>query len=207
MIKGGARMRRLFHHLKLTRKAMLKKLLKLLAASAAVLAFAASFAPSFAYSIDPQVYAGTKLIPARECSATQNMCYLRVKINYNDPEIANGVWFATLPKSAYILAIDVDVTAAFDASGNNYLSIGATQTGTNFLATTGGGGASVDLTSATVQHATAAAGLGLTVTGNSTYQTQINGAVPVYVRYIQTTNPATHGSAVILITYAKNDDQ
>src|ERR1700733_4036209 len=92
--------------------------------------------PSFALYTDPAVINGQKIIPERTCSRTQDVCYLRVTINFNDNSIGNGVWAFTLPSNAYVLTMDLDVTTAFNAGTNNNLTIGATATGTDFLAAT-----------------------------------------------------------------------
>src|SRR6185312_15944835 len=161
---------------------------------AAVIA-GAGVVPSFALSADP-----VRTIPARECSATQTVCYLRATINFNDPNIANGVWGFTLPASAYVLSVDLDVTTAFNAATTNNLTIGATATGTDFLAAT-------SITSAGIQHLTSAAGLGVAVTANATKQTQINGGVPVYFRYTQTGTASTAGVVTVVISFAKNNEK
>jgi hypothetical protein len=171
-----------------------------LAAMAAAFLAAAFIVPASALVTDPN-----KIIPERSCSATQNVCYVRVTVNFNDPRISSGVWFATLPKNAYVLAIDAYVGTAFNAATTNYLSIGATATGTDFLATTGTN-ASVTLGSTGTTHATSAAGLGLVATGSSSLQTAANGAVPVYIRYQQSGTAATAGVVTVVVAYIKNDD-
>jgi len=181
----------------------MKNLLK--SALAAALLASSALSPVSAYTVDPGVQAGTKIIPERNCQLGQEVCYARVTVNYNDSNIASGVWFATLPANAYILAIDAYVTTAFNAAGNNYLSIGATKTGTDFVATTGAN-ASVTLGSTGIYHLTAAAGLGLAATGNTSLQTALNSAVPLYIRYQQTSTAATAGVVTVVITFAKNND-
>jgi hypothetical protein len=171
---------------------------------ASVLAFTA-IAPSFALTSDPGLTIGTngdrqRIIPARNCSAAQDVCYLRATVNFNDPTISSGIWAFTLPNAAYILAVDADVTTAFNATSTNTISIGATPTGTDFLAAT-------SVTSAGVQHLTSAAGLGLAATGNTALQLAINGAIPVFFRYVQTGTAATAGQATFVITYAPNNDK
>jgi hypothetical protein len=187
---------------------------------AGVLAMSA-IAPAFALTSDPGLVIGTngdrqRIIPARSCSESQTVCYLRATVNFNDPTIANGIWAFTLPNAAYILAIDADVTTAFNATTTNTISIGASPTGTDFLAAT-------SVTAAGIQHLTSAAGLGIAATGpvfnpetvapGSTFscpnanQLAINCAIPVFFRYVQTGTAATAGSVTFVITYAKNNDK
>ncbi len=166
----------------------------------------ALIAPSHALVTDP-----TKIIPARYCELGQQVCYERVTVNFNDPRLSSGVWFATIPKNAYILSIDADTTTAWNAATTNLLTIGATAASANEIV--------ADCSTATaclsnhtttiatgVVHLTTAAGLALAITGSSTYQTVINGDVPLFVKYVQTGTAATTGSTTFVITYSKNDD-
>jgi hypothetical protein len=182
---------------------MLKNLIMAALAAAFALAFAG--VPVEAITVDPQVAAGTKIIPARQCSNTQNMCYLRVTLNWNDADFSVGggatEWVATLPKNAYILAIDADVTTAFTSGQGSTLVIGATKTSGNEIVASG-----ITMTTGGLYHLTSAAGLGVTVTGSSTYQTQLNGAVPVYFKYGYS-GTVLAGSVTVLITYAQDNDQ
>lgn len=156
--------------------------------------------PAFAITTDPGVISGTRIIPERNCSLAQDVCYLRATMNFNDNSITGGVWTFTLPKNAYILAMDMDVTTAFNAGTTNNMSIGATATGTDFLAATSVG-------STGVTHLTSAAGLGVAATANSSLQTALNGAVPVYFRYVTSGTAATAGSVTVVITFAKANDK
>ena len=181
----------------------------LLASSAVLTPFVT---PAGAVTEDPQVYGGTKLIPPRECSATQNLCYIRATVNFNDTNIASGVWFATVPKNAYILAIDVDVVTAFNAATTNLLTIGATKANANeIVADCGTATACVSNHTTTIatgiSHLTTAAGLALAITGSATYQTAQNGGTPIYAKFAQTGTAATTGQAVFVITYVPNNDQ
>lgn len=152
-------------------------------------------APALALVTDP-----TKAIPERFCQG-QAVCYFKVTVNFNDPRIASGVWFDTLPKNAFIISIDAQVTTAFNAGTTNVLTVGATPTSNEIVAS--------GITAGTVgiYHLTTAAGLGNTVTNNPTYQTQLNGVVPVYVKYAQTGTAATAGSVTIVIAFAKDNDR
>ena len=188
---------------------MLKNFHKI--ATAYAIAMALVFAPLMsakAYTVDPNVFAGTKVIAARECgNGTQAICYLRVTFNFNDANIGTGVQFATLPKNAYISAIDVYVTTAFNAAGNNFLSVGVTSAGVEFVATTGGATVTATLPTPGVYHLTAAAGLGLAATSVAGSQTMVNGGVPVFLKYTQTSTAATTGKATMVIMFAMDNDE
>ncbi len=219
MNDGGALMRRLFDQLKHMRKSMLTKLKTLSRAMLAAALFAAFAIPAFAYTIDPQVYAGTKIIPMRSCSAAQNICYVRVTLNWNDANIKNGIWFASIPANAYIMAIDTDTTVAWNATTTNVLTLGVTQASANELMADCGT-ATACLSNATttiatgVIHLTTAAGLGVAVTANTSLQKAYSSAgtsvVPAYLalyaKYTQTGTAASAGSTTFVITYAKADD-
>jgi hypothetical protein len=222
MNDGGALMRRLFRQLKHMRKPMHKHLLKGALAALIALALAAPIAfmvPAIAYTIDPQVYAGTKVIPMRTCSTTQNVCYTRVTLNWNDANIKNGIWFASIPASAYILAIDADTTTAWNATTTNVLTLGVTQASANeLMADCGTATACLSNSTTTIAtgvvHLTTAAGLGVAVTANTSlqkaYSSSGTSVVPAYLalyaKYTQTGTAATTGSTTFVITWAKSDD-
>ena len=170
------------------------------AASTLLLALLA-VSPVSALVLDPGLSSNSaralqRLIPGRECSHTESVCSMRATVNFSDGLIGSGVWAFTIPQNAAVIAIDADVTTAFNAGTTNTLSIGATPTGTDFLAAT-------SVSSAGIQHLTSAVGLGLTATGNTALQTQLNGAVPVYFRYQQSGTAATAGAVTVVITYAQ----
>ena len=207
MNEGGAVARRLSLFLKTTRNEM-KKLLNLALAALLFAAFSiAPTAPSMALVTDPN-----KIITTRDCGGEQNLCFLRVTVNFNDPGIASGVWFATVPKNAYILAIDVSVTTAFNAATTNLLTLGATKSSANeIVADCGTATACVSNHTTTIgtgiSHLTTAAGLATAITGNTTYQTALNGDVPLYAKFAQTGTAATTGVATFVIIYAANIDR
>ena len=205
-------LRRLFLPLNLMRENMNTSFKHALAGIAAAFMALAPIVPASAITEDPQVFNGGKLIPPRECSAAQNLCYIRATVNYNDSNIANGVWFATLPKNAYVLAIDVDVTTAFNAATTNLLTIGATKANANeIVADCSTATACVSNHTTTIatglSHLTTAAGLAVAITGSATYQTAQNGGTPVYAKFAQTGTAATTGQAIFVITYTMNNDQ
>ena len=143
----------------------------------------------------------TRTIPQRALQE-QVVQYYRATINYNDINIANGVWFGTLPPNAYILSIDAQVVTAFNAGTTNVVTIGATQANANEIVASG-------ITAGTtgIYHLTTAAGLGNVVTNNTTYQTQQAAGVPMWAKYAQTGTAATAGSVIVIIAYVLNNDQ
>jgi hypothetical protein len=150
-------------------------------------------------------------IPART-QPGQVVQYCRVTVNYNDPNIKTGQSFCTLSKSAYILSIDAQVTTAFNAATTNVFTIGATSASSNEIVADGGSGSTTNISNSTTSiaagmfHLTAAAGIGLTVTSNATYQTALNGGVPIFAKYTQTGTAATTGAITVIIAYCENND-
>ena len=147
------------------------------------------------------------IVPYRQMPG-QVVNYYRVTINFNDPNISTGQLFGGLPNNAYILAIDVDVTTSFNAAAHNYVTLGVTSANANELVDASTSNGTISTTggaiSTGVYHLTAAVGLGIAVTGNSTYQTT-NG-VPLYAKYVQTSTAATTGSATFVIAYVPNNN-
>lgn len=152
---------------------------------------------AFALNVDQN-----RIPVSRVGQAGQQPVYYRLTINYNDPNIGTAQRFGTLPANAYILAIDADVTTAFNAGSTNVVTLGVT-TSANELVASSGSNASITAGSTGIYHLTAAAGLGLQVTGNSTW---IGLTVPLYAKYAQTGTAATAGSVTFVIEYIKNDD-
>lgn len=174
---------------------MFSKLIKSALAAAILACFA--FVPASALVTDPN-----KIIPERTCQLSQQVCYARVTVNFNDPRIASGVWFDTLSKNSFILTIDAQVVTAFNAATTNVITVGHTAASANEVVASG-------ITAGTpgMYHLTTAAGLGVATTSNATYQTALNGSVPLFVKYTQTGTAATTGQVIIVITWAKNNDQ
>ena len=170
---------------------------KLIKSALAALFFAAfAFSPSFALVTDPN-----KIIPIRDCEQSQTVCYYRLTVNFNDPRIASGVWFGTIGPSAYILQIDAYVSTAFNAVTTNVITIGTTAANANEIVASG-----ITAGSTGMYHLTSAAGLGTVITANTTYQTALNGGVPLFVKYAQTGTAATAGVVTIVLTFIKNND-
>jgi hypothetical protein len=167
----------------------------------ALLAFAllgAAVMPASALYVDQN-----RVPQAREFS-TQQVHYLRFTFNYSDPALQA---FSALPANSYILSIDADVTTAFNAGTTNVFTIGTTTTATEIVGSSGSN-AVITAGTAGIYHVTAAAGLGVAVTGNTTYQTYQGQypQVPLYVKFAQTGTAATAGSVTVVIAYVPNND-
>ena len=120
--------------------------------AAALSAFAVTAA--FALSIDQ-----TRNISKRD-ESQQSLHYYRLTVNFNDANIGAGVQFGALGQNTYIQSIDCHVTTAFNASTTNVLTFGYTKAFAGEIVASG----TLNPASATVQHLTTAAGLGLAAT-------------------------------------------
>lgn len=169
---------------------MITRYLRPIAAVALLCAFAATTA--FAISIDP-----TRTIQTRQ-ELTQQVSYYRLTVNFNDANIAAGVKFGRLPAQSYILSVDAHVTTVFNAGTTNVLTLGTTQAPANEIVDAATANGSINEASATVQHLTAAPGLGLAATAA--------GEKDLWVKYTQTGTAATTGSATIIIAFIPNND-
>ena len=172
-------------------------------------AIAAAAMVGNAYALTPEPDQ-TRVPPIRHIRV-QGVNYIRFNINWNDPNISGGVLLPmSLPANAYILSIDADVTTAFNAGTTNSVSIGVTKSSANEIAAAGTtAGTNIVAGSTGMNHLTAAAGLGVVVTGNTSDQQgggSIPAYVPVYAKYAQTGTAATAGAVTIIIAYVPNDD-
>jgi hypothetical protein len=116
---------------------------------------------------------------------TQQVHYLRKRVNYNDTLIATGVVFGTLPSGAVLVSQNVRCSTAFNAGTTNALNIGTTAGGTQLFTDAATAGAR----SPTIANLTFAADTDL------------------YIQYAQTGGAATAGVADIVIGYAPNNDK
>jgi hypothetical protein len=152
-----------------------------------------------------------RVFPPRDTHEQMSHFY-RFTVNFNDPRIATGQQFGALPSNAYILAMDSQVTTAFNAGTTNVLTVGVTSASSNELIADGAS-ATANISNNTttiatgIRHLTTAAGLGVTITGNVTYQNGSGGGVPLFAKYTQTGTAATTGSVTIIIEYIPNIDQ
>jgi len=169
---------------------------KLIKGALAALLLAGGTVGAYALVVD-----AVRIVPPR-IFATQQTHYLRFTVNFSDPNVTTARLFARVPNNSYIMAIDADVTTAFTSGAT--ISLGASTTATEIMAASGSN-ASVAIGSTGITHVTAAAGLGVAVTGNSTYQGANSSGVPIYVKLAGTT--ATVGAVTFVLTYMPDNDQ
>jgi hypothetical protein len=165
-------------------------------AAGVLVAIALSAVAAYAINVDQ-----TRTVPRRTFS-TQQTAYWRFTVNYNDPQISTKPQqFAALGNLAYVSRIVCDVTTAFNAGTVNQFAIYTTPTSPNgpVVAPTGSATAAVNLSSATIQDLTAAAGLGFGATSG--------GDVQLYAMYGQSGTAATAGAMTCVIEYQSNNDQ
>jgi hypothetical protein len=165
-------------------------------AGAALLIVVLSAIAAFAINVDQ-----TRTVPRRTYSTDQTH-FWRFTVNYNDPRISIAPQqFAALGNLGYVSRIVCDVTTAFNAGTTNQFAIYTTPTSPNgaVVAPTGSATAAVNLSSATIQDLTAAAGLGFGATSG--------GDVQLYAMYGQSGTAATAGAMTCVIEYEPNIDQ
>jgi hypothetical protein len=121
--------------------------------------------------------------PARQLH-TQQIHYLRKRVNYNDSAIGTGVVMGTLPAGAMIVSQDVRCSTAFNAGTTNALNVGTAAGGTQLF---------TDAATAGARQPTKA---------NLSFASDTD----VYVQYAQTGGAATTGVADIVIGYVPNND-
>lgn len=143
--------------------------------------------------------------PARQLSL-QAINTFRKTVNFNDANITTGVKIGAIPAGAFITGVKCYVNTAFNAGTTNNLLIGSAAAGGQFLASGVTAGTNCVAATAGYQSVTAAAGLGLSVTGGAT-PTGSTGAWDVFVTYTQTGTAATAGSVTYVIDYVPNNDQ
>lgn len=121
--------------------------------------------------------------PARQLH-TQQIHYIRKRVNWNDSAIATGVVFGTLPAGAMIVSQNVRCNTAFNAGTTNALNVGTAAGGTQLF---------TDAATAGARSPTIA---------NLSFASDTD----LYVQYAQTGGAATAGQADIVIGYAPNND-
>lgn len=135
----------------------------------------------------------------------QTTTHFRVLINWNDGNIAAGVKVGSIPDKAFIAHQYCHVLIAFNQTPTNSLTVGTTQTGSQWLAAGSTTNTNCNLTSATYQPLQAAAGMGMNVT-NAVPTTGTTGGWDLWVRYPASTTVGTAGQVVYIIEYVPNDD-
>lgn len=116
---------------------------------------------------------------------TQQIHYLRKKVNYNDAGIAAGVLFGTVPAGALIVTQNVRVDTAFNAGTTNALNVGTTAGGTQVFTDA------------------ATAGARTPTIANLPLATDTD----LYVAYAQTGTAATAGVGTVVIGYVVDNDK
>lgn len=128
--------------------------------------------------------------PARQLH-TQQVHYIRKRVNWNDSNISTGVVCGTLPAGALLLYAAVRVNTAFNAATTNVLQMGTTATGGEILAN------AVVLGGATGFK---------TASSGTAFAAQFASDTDVYVSYTQTGTAATAGQGDLVVAYCPNND-
>jgi hypothetical protein len=121
--------------------------------------------------------------PARQLH-TQQVHYIRKRVNWNDSSIGTGVVFGTLPAGAMIVNQNVRCNTAFNAATTNALNVGTAAGGTQLF---------TDAATAGARSPTIA---------NLSFASDTD----LFVQYAQTGTAATAGQADIVISYVPNND-
>lgn len=163
-------------------------------------------AAMLAFIFSPLAFALTNpaSFPARQLQV-QAINTFRKTVTFSDANIATGVKIGALPPGAFITGVKCYVNTAFNATTTNNLLIGSAAAGGQFLASGVTAGTNCVAATAGYQSITAAAGLGLSVTGGAT-PTGSTGAWDIWVTYTQTGTAATAGSVTYVIDYVPNND-
>lgn len=141
---------------------------------------------------------------------SQQTHYIRFVVNFNDCVLVSGTCTTkrgAIPYNAFILRAYSQIITNFNSGTTDTIELRATsattaaQNGTLVAATSvhsgAGGGAALTVL---------AANLGITVTGDGTAQSGLNGGFDVYSLYTQTGAAPTAGQAVYLMEYAASND-
>jgi hypothetical protein len=133
---------------------------------------------------------GTQSTTARRLHY-QQVSYLRMALNYNDANIANGSPKQWLPAGALIVGTDTYVGTAFNAGSTNVVSIG-----------TNGPSTYNNIAAPTVT----ATGLTQNTPPTGTALGPLAADAQVFAKYAQTGGAATAGSCIIVVKYIVNND-
>lgn len=115
---------------------------------------------------------------------TQQVHFIRKRVNWNDSNIGTGVVFGTLPAGAMIVDQDTRITTAFNAGTTNALNVGTTAGGTQLF---------TDAATAGARQPTIA---------NLSFAVDTD----LFVQYAQSGTAASAGMADIVIGYVPNTD-
>lgn len=132
-------------------------------------------------------------MPTARRNSSQQVGYLRFKVNFNDASIATGNGKQTLPAGAIVIGTDVLVTTPFNAATTNVLSVGfEASTYANLAA------------AATVAAGTA--GLKQNIVPTGTALVPLAADSQVFALYTQTGAAATAGAAYVIVKYVYDND-
>lgn len=126
-------------------------------------------------------------------NSSQQVGYLRFKVNYNDAATGVAVGKQTLPAGTIIIGTDVLVTTAFNAGTTNVLSVGIEATTYANIA------AAASVISGT-------AGLKQNIAPTGTSLVPLAADSQVFVLYSQTGTAASAGAAYVVIKYVVDND-
>ncbi len=116
---------------------------------------------------------------------TQQVHYLRRRVNFNDAGIGTGTLVGTLPAGSMIVSQNVRVSTAFNAGTTNALNVGTTAGGTQLFTDA------------------ATAGARTPTIANLSFAADQD----IFVQYAQTGTAASAGVADIVIGYVPNNDR
>ena len=116
---------------------------------------------------------------------TQQIHYIRKRVNWNDAGIGTGVLFGTVPAGAMIVTQNVRVDTAFNAGTTNALNVGTAAAGTQLFSDAATAGAR----SPTIANLALAADTDL------------------FVTYAQSGTAASAGTGTVVIGYVVDNDK
>lgn len=129
---------------------------------------------------------------APRSNVTHQINYFRAAVNFDTYQIdtAGKVPLGTLPAGAIVTGCIIKIVTAFNAATTNVLSIGTASDASAVL-----GAADVDETVAATTFAAAAIGYRPTAD------------TPLFIKYAQTGTAASAGSAIVVMTFAPDNDR
>ncbi|WP_316214134.1 hypothetical protein [Bradyrhizobium sp. SZCCHNR2032] len=126
-------------------------------------------------------------------NASQQVGYLRFKVNYNDPGVASGNLKQWLPKGAVLIGTDVVVLQPFNAATTNVMTVGSAA------------GGFADIVAA-ADVAENAVGLTQNIKPTGAMLGPLAADTQIGVMFTQTGAAATAGSAVVIVKYVCDND-
>ncbi len=125
-------------------------------------------------------------------NVTHQVNYFRAAVNFDTYQVdtAGKVPLGTLPAGAIVLSCIVKIVTPFNAATTNVLTIGTASDASAVLAA-----GDIDETTAATTLAGAATGYRPTVD------------TPLFIKYAQTGTAASAGAAIVVMTFAPNNDR